>query len=84
MVSERRRVQQWQVATGLIYGQVKKCYQRRRLVRIIPVMRCGSQADLRSVLKRIGLSGRVNTAFIERVKVTIRQRVAALARRTCT
>ena len=27
-----RRVQQWQVAAGLVYGQVKKRYRRRRLV----------------------------------------------------
>ena len=77
-----RRKRQWQVADGLIYGQVKKGYQRRRLARIIPVMRCGTQADLGSGLKRIGLSGCLNTAFIERVNLTIRQSVAALARRT--
>jgi hypothetical protein len=29
-----RRVRQWQVGTGLIYGQVKKSYQRRKLVRV--------------------------------------------------
>ncbi len=82
VVGVGRRKRQWQVAAGLIYGQVKKCYQRRRLVRVIPVMRCGTQADLHGVLTRIGLSGRLNTAFIERVNLTIRQSVAALARRT--
>ena len=30
----------------------------------------------------MGLGGRLNTAFIERVNLTIRQRVAALVRRT--
>ena len=29
-----RKVQQWQVAAGLIYGQVKKSYRRRKLVRV--------------------------------------------------
>jgi len=28
----------WQVATGLIYGQVKKSYQRRKLVRVTSLM----------------------------------------------
>jgi hypothetical protein len=33
-----RTAGQWQVAAGLIYGQVKKCYRRRKLVRVTPVM----------------------------------------------
>ena len=32
-------VRRWQVAPGLIYGQVKKCYRRRRLMRVTRVMR---------------------------------------------
>ncbi len=77
-----RRAAQWQVAGGLIYGQVKKHYRRRRLVRIIPIMQCGSHAELRSALRGLGLSGRLNTAFIERVNLTVRQSIAALGRRT--
>ncbi len=65
-----------------MYWQINKSYQRRQLAQVIPVMRCGTQADLHRVLTRIGLSGRLNTAFIERVNLTIRQSVAALARRT--
>src|SRR5215467_3796721 len=45
-------------------------------------MRLGTQADLTIALQRIGLSGRLNTAFIERVNLTVRHGVAALARRT--
>jgi IS1 family transposase len=77
-----RRKQQWHVAAGLIYGQVKKCYRCRRLVRVIPVMRCGTYTELGSTLRQLGLSGRLNTAFIERVNLTVRQSVAALVRRT--
>ena len=73
---------QWQVAAGLIYGQVKKSYQRRKLVRVTPVMRLGTEVDLKRVLQGLGLSGRLNTAFIERVNLTVRHGVAALARRT--
>ncbi len=77
-----RNVFQWQVAAGLIYGQVKKSYQRRRLVRVTHVMRLGAQADLMVALQGLGFSGRLNTAFIERVNLTVRHGVAALARRT--
>jgi IS1 family transposase len=77
-----RKVCQWQVATGLIYGQVKKSYRRRKLVRVTHVMRLGTQADLKVALQELGFSGRLNTAFFERVNLTIRHGIAALARRT--
>ena len=77
-----RNERQWQVAAGLIYGQVKKCYRRRKLVRVSHVMRLGTQADLSAALQGMGFSGRLNTAFIERVNLTIRHGIAALARRT--
>ena len=72
----------WQVTTGLLYGQVKKTYRRRKVVRITGLMRCGTFEDLRAALRTLGLSGRLNTAFVERVNLTIRQGVAGLARRT--
>ncbi len=77
-----RYVRQWQVAAGLIYGQVKKCYQRRKLVRVTRVMQLGTGVDLKSALQHLGFSGRLNTAFIERMNLTVRHGVAALARRT--
>jgi IS1 family transposase len=77
-----RRAREWQVAAGLIYGQVKKVYRRRRLVRVSQVMRCGTRAALKATLRGLGLSGRLNTAFVERVNLTVRQSVAALMRRT--
>ena len=41
-----RGILRWQVAAGLIYGQVKKCYRRRELVRVRHVMQLGTQSDL--------------------------------------
>jgi IS1 family transposase len=79
---EGRKVRQWQVAVGIIYGQVKKSYRRRKLVRVTQVMRLGTQADLTVALQALGFSGRLNTAFIERVNLTVRHGIAALARRT--
>ena len=72
----------WQGEPGLIYRPVKKCYRRRRLVRVTHVMRLGTQADLSVALQGIGFSGRLNTAFIERLNLNLRHGRAALARRT--
>jgi IS1 family transposase/transposase-like protein len=77
-----RKVKQWQVAPGLIYGQVKKSYRRRKLVRVSHVMRLGTEDTLKATLQGLGFSGRLNTAFIERVNLTVRHGIAALARRT--
>jgi len=77
-----RNARRWQVESSLIYGQVKKCYRRRKLMRVTHVMRLGTQDVLTVVLQRQGLTGRLNTAFLERVNLTVRHGVAALARRT--
>jgi IS1 family transposase len=77
-----RRARRWQVAPGLLYGQVTKRYRRRRLVRVTPVLRCGTREGFRRALVALGWSGRVNTAFVERVNLTLRRSVAALGRRT--
>ena len=45
------RVRQWQVAPGLIYGQVMKCYRRRRLMRVTRVMRLGTEATFTATLQ---------------------------------
>ena len=45
-------------------------------------MRLGTQADLTVALQGLGFSGRLNTAFIERVNLTVRHGISALARRT--
>ena len=82
VVQRGRKAHRWQVAAGLIYGQVKKSYRRRKLARVTQVMRLGTQADLTAALQGMGFSGRLNTAFIERLNLTVRHGVAALARRT--
>ena len=77
-----RPARQWQLAAGLSYGQVKKRYRRRRLVGVTYVLHCGTRAALQSALTRLGLSAKLNSAFVERVNLTLRQMLAALARRT--
>ncbi len=70
------------MTSHLIYGQVKKVYRRRKVVRVTRLMRCGTPEALRMALRHLGLTGRLNTAFVERVNLTVRRSVAALARRT--
>ena len=81
-LAQRYRHRTPAMAAGLIYGQVKKSYRRRKLVRVSHVMRLGTEEALKAALQRLGFSGRLNTAFIERVNLTIRHGIAALARRT--
>ena len=45
-------------------------------------MRCGTRLALRDALMGLGLSGKLTTAFVERLNLTVRQSVAALVRRT--
>ena len=75
-------MRQWQVVAGLIYGQVKKATVGAGLVRVTHVMRLGTSTALKVARPRMGFSGRLNTALIERVNLTVRHGVAALARRT--
>ena len=51
-------------------------------MRVTHVMRLGTEEALQVALQGLGFSGRLNTAFIERVNLTVRHGVAALARRT--
>ncbi len=57
---------------GLIYGQVKKSYHGRKLVRVTHVMRLGTEDALKAALQGLGFTGRLNTSFIERVNLTVR------------
>jgi IS1 family transposase/transposase-like protein len=76
----RRRC--WAVDPSLLYGQLHKRYRRRRLVRIRDQMRSGTRRALQTTLRGLGWSGKLQTAFVERLNLTARQSVAALTRRT--
>jgi hypothetical protein len=49
---------------------------------VTPVMRLLTEAALKVTLQGLGHSGRLNTAFIERVNLTVHHAIAALARRS--
>lgn len=77
MGCQGRKARRWQLAAGLIYGQAKKSDRRRKLVKVSHVMRLGTETALKVARPRMGLSGRLNTAFIDRVDLTVRHGVAA-------
>jgi transposase InsO family protein len=63
-------------------GKSRNARRRRRLVGVTYVLRCGTRAAMGSALRGLGLSGKLTTAFVERLNLTLRQSVAALIRRT--
>jgi IS1 family transposase len=84
----RQRVQglapkpRWMPLPGLLYAQVIKTVRRRRLVRVRHRVVFGTLTAIEQVLAAHGWQ--INTAFIERVNLTIRQHVAAVGRRVLT
>lgn len=72
----------WDIAADFLYAQVKKIHRRRRLVSVEHHVLGGDLDRVTAGLKALGLSGKINTAFVERLNLTIRQGVAFLLRRT--
>jgi len=72
----------WMPLPGLLYAQVVKQYRRRRLVRVSHRVVFGTPAAVKQVLAVQGWH--INTAFIERLNLTLRQHVAAIGRRVIT
>jgi hypothetical protein len=72
----------WRPRPGLLYAQVVKTVRRRRLVRVRHRVVFGTLEAVRQVLAACGWQ--INTAFIERLNLSIRQHVAAVGRRVTT
>jgi IS1 family transposase len=72
----------WMPLPALLYAQVPKTMRRRRLVRVTHRVVFGTLAAIEQVLAAYGWQ--INTAFVERVNLTIRQHVAAVGRRVTT
>jgi IS1 family transposase len=72
----------WMPLPALRYAQVVKSYRRRRLVSVTHRVVFGTQLAIEQVLAACGWT--INTAFIERLNLDIRQRVAAVGRRVNT
>ena len=77
---EKRSV--WMVLPNFLYGQVIKSRRMHRVVDVEQRMLWGLPAEYSTHLKASLLSGKINTSFVERVNLTIRQSVSKLTRRT--
>jgi IS1 family transposase len=72
----------WRPRPALLYAQVIKTVRRRRLVRVSHRVVFGILEAVNDVLAPHGWH--INTAFVERINLTIRQHVAAVGRRVST
>jgi IS1 family transposase len=72
----------WMPLPELLYAQVVKSYWRRRIMGVTHRVVFGTQLAIERVLATCGWT--INTAFVERLNLDIRQRVAAIGRRVNT
>jgi IS1 family transposase len=72
----------WFPVPELLYAQVVKSYRRRRIVGIKYRVVFGTMERVQQALSACGR--KINTAFVERLNLDIRQRVAAVGRRVNT
>jgi IS1 family transposase len=72
----------WMPLPELLYAQVIKCMRRRRIVEVKRQVVIGTQAAVDQVLARCGWQ--ISTAFIERLNLSLRQRVVAIRRRSAS
>src|SRR3989475_2763332 len=72
----------WMPRPALLYAQVVKTVRRRRLVDVQHRVVFGTLEAVEQVLAACGWQ--INTAFVERLNLTIRQHVAAVGRRVST
>jgi IS1 family transposase len=72
----------WGPVPELLYAQVVKSYRRRRIVGVNYRVVFGTMERVQQVLSACGR--KINTAFVERLNLDIRQRVAAVGRRVNT
>ena len=70
----------WMPLPQLCYAQVIKTIRRRRLVRVNHRVVFGTFEAVQQVLAACGWQ--INTAFVERLNLSLRQRVAAMGRRS--
>jgi hypothetical protein len=72
----------WRTRPELLYAQVIKTLRRRRLVRVTHRVVFGTREAVEQVLAACGWP--IQTAFVERLNLTIRQHVTAIGRRVNT
>ena len=77
-----KRKPTWIVDPRLLFGMLYKIKVRRKLKDLYSRIRCGTRKLWRARTMALGFSGHVQTAFVERANLTLRELVAPLSRRT--
>ena len=72
----------WMPLPDLLYAQIVKSYRRRRIVGVKHCVVFGTQLAVEQLLAACGWT--INTSFVERLNLDLRQRVAAIGRRVNT
>jgi Arc/MetJ-type ribon-helix-helix transcriptional regulator len=79
---KRARTDHWAVDEEFRHGQLVKRKERRTLKYAIHRMAWGKRSELFDVLEANGFRRVIQTAFVERLNLTFRRCIAALARQT--
>ena len=72
----------WQTDDSLLYGQFRKVRSGYRIKYIYTLVQWGERKVIKAALQAIELTGKIQTAFVERLNLTLRELVAPLSRRT--
>ena len=78
----RARKYHWFPDKRLQYAQLRKLRQGRKVTFLYSIIRLGTRDIIRGVLLGLELSGLVQTSFVERANLTLRELIAPLSRRT--
>ena len=72
----------WFPDTRLLYAQIRKARGRRTVRFLYSIIRLGTRKVIRNTLRSLGFTGQVQTAYVERANLTMRELIAPLSRRT--
>ena len=77
-----KRAWQWIVDERVLFAQLQKVKSGYRLKDLRTFIRLGSRLAYRKTLQALGFTGTVETAYVERINLTLRELIAPLSRRT--
>ena len=78
----RARKFHWFPDPRLLYAQLRKSRRGRRIKFVYSIIRLGTREAIRGALEALELSGLVQTSYVERSNLTLRELIAPLSRRT--
>jgi hypothetical protein len=67
---------------NLLYGQFRKVRKGFRITNIYTIVQWGERQLIKMKLQAIDLTGKIQTSFIERINLTLRELIAPLSRKT--